>query len=78
MPNCFKCDTEIKSAVIESDEKTIWEMPAGVHFTGGWNFGSTIYDAFADGIQVELIICDPCLKEAKNTNRIREVAVKEQ
>ncbi len=67
---CFKCDGPVKPAANGADA---WECPQGVHFEGGWNFGSSLYDAMVDGVSVELVICDPCLKEARGTPRLREV-----
>ena len=76
MPKCFKCEKEIECAYIllppaDSSESIphtnddTWNAPAGaVSFEGGHNFGSTIYDALIDGITVEIIVCDDCLKAA--------------
>lgn len=60
---CFKCEKEMESAVVNGDP---WEMPSGgVQFEGGWNFGSSLYDAmFGDGIHVEIVVCDECLRTA--------------
>jgi len=60
---CFKCGAEIRAAVSEPREHGVWEMPSGaVHFTGGGNFGSTRYDTLMDGVEVEILVCDECLK----------------
>lgn len=88
MARCFKCEAEIKCASLILDkcfkgreelpanEKDIWSMPNGaVHFQGGSNFGSSIYDSMMDGIAVEVIICDPCLAAAKGTDKLREITV---
>jgi hypothetical protein len=47
-----------------------WEMPDNaVHFRGGGSYGSRRYDTLMDGITVELIVCDACLK--KHCRRLR-------
>jgi hypothetical protein len=54
----------MQAACVNSDP---WEMPSGgVHFEGGWNFGSALYDAMMDGIHVEVVVCDECLKVASS------------
>jgi hypothetical protein len=73
MVRCFKCEKEIKAAVVSDDDKDTWEMPDGVHFSGGWNFGSSLYDAMMDGLHVEIVVCDDCIKAAQGTDRMREV-----
>lgn len=68
---CFKCEEDMGCAVTDGDP---WEMPCdGVQFEGGFNFGSSLYDAMMDGIYVEVVICDDCLKAAQGTDRIREM-----
>ena len=72
MPKCFKCEKDIECAYILLPNNAgcvgnddTWNAPAGaVSFEGGHNFGSTIYDALIDGIAVEIIVCDYCLKAA--------------
>ena len=63
MPNCFKCDKVMESAGKNQD---VWDMPQGVVFSGGGNFGSTLYDRMMDGVYVKLLVCDDCLKEHKD------------
>jgi hypothetical protein len=59
MPQCFKCEKEIESAIQAQDA---WETPSGaVQFDGGFGFGSAIYDALVDNRYVQVIICDDCL-----------------
>ncbi len=73
MVRCFKCKKIIKSAIINSD---IWEMPLNaVVFRGGYNYGSSVYDSLVDGIQVEVIICDDCLRKNKNKSLIRNIKI---
>ena len=67
IPKCFKCEKEIKPACEPRSENDLWVMPCGVHFQGGSNFGSAIYDSMVDGIAVQVIICDNCIKAAQNT-----------
>ena len=76
MPKCFKCCKIIESAGPDDADETIWQMPDGVHFSGGFNYGSSLYDAGVDGIHVEIIICDKCIEWAQNTERMREVGRK--
>jgi hypothetical protein len=73
MAKCFKCDSEIKAAWKSDNPDEVWECPCGVHFEGGWNFGSSLYDAMMDGIHVEIIICDDCIQVAQGTDKMREV-----
>ena len=76
MAKCFKCEKTIKCAVVSDVIDYIWDMPCNaVHFRGGSNFGSSIYDSIVDGIAVEILICDECLTAAKNTDKLREVNV---
>lgn len=71
--SCFKCENKINSAI---SNITSWDAPQGVHFTGGWNFGSSLYDAMLDGVHAEIVICDGCLSKAKGTDRLRDVKVR--
>lgn len=74
---CFKCEELIESAVDSDDQEDIWDMPDGVHFRGGFHFGSSYYDAGITGIAIEIIICDNCIKKSKETNKqlFRDVEV---
>lgn len=72
MAKCFKCEKEIQAAWQINNSEDVWEGPCGVLFEGGWNFGSSIYDAFVDGVTVEIIICDECIAAAQNTDRLKE------
>lgn len=56
---CAVCGTTIESAMVDGDARKI---PGGVLFEGGRNFGSTLYDAGVDGMEVHMVICDPCVK----------------
>lgn len=76
MVKCFKCEKEMRAAVVAKEgeeDQTTWEMPDGVSFSGGWNFGSSLYDAMMDGLHVEILVCDNCIKAAQGTDRMREV-----
>jgi hypothetical protein len=74
MIRCFKCEQPIKAAVVRANEEMMWTCPAGVQFCGGWNFGSSLYDAMLPGNpHVEIVICDKCIKKAQGSERIREV-----
>lgn len=76
MAKCFKCEKTIICAVVSDVVDDVWSMPCNaVHFHGGSNFGSSIYDSMADGIAVEILVCDECLTAAKNTDKLREVKV---
>jgi len=75
MAKCFKCEKNIGCAVITDKDDDLWEMPAdAVHFQGGNNFGSAIYDSMVDGVTVEVLICDECL--TSNKDKLREIKVK--
>jgi hypothetical protein len=65
---CFKCERDIEGAGLAA-----WETPGGVLFEGGWNYGSTLYDAAWDGLYAQVVICDDCVKAARGTRRLREV-----
>jgi hypothetical protein len=79
MPNCFKCEKNIVSAVVSDKEIDIWQMPCdAVLLDGGSTFGSSIYDSMVDGIGILIIICDECLKAAKGTGRLKEINVKKR
>ena len=53
---------------------TVWsDTHSGVCFEGGNAFGSDLYDAASDGIYVQIIVCDDCLKVAQNTDKLREI-----
>ena len=68
---CFRCEKEIDEAAVGIG---VWVAPGGgVHFAGGWTFGSALYDAMLTGKHVEVIVCDDCLLAARGTNRLREV-----
>jgi hypothetical protein len=66
MCKCFKCQKDITASMPTISP---WEAPdGGVVLSGGNNYGSTIYDSLVDGISVEVVICDECLKTAKENN----------
>ena len=68
-PRCFKCDKEIESA---GKGESPWEMASGaVIMDGGGSFGSTLYDSLCDGISVQILVCDDCLKQYKY--KIKEI-----
>lgn len=70
---CFKCGKVIESSY-KTSEIDGWDAPAGgVHFEGGWNYGSSIYDAMLDGIHAELVICDECLVFGKGAGTVRDM-----
>lgn len=70
-PKCLICKKDIESSVRRTDSMTddeYLEMNRScpnnaVVFTGGANFGSSITDAIIDGVELEIIICDDCIKE---------------
>ena len=64
---CLRCEKVITSAL--ADGGALDSPSDGVSFDGGWNFGSTLYDAAMPGkdgygIYVTVVICDECLKWA--------------
>lgn len=80
MVKCFKCEAEIRSAAgpdNKDDDRWTWDMPTGVLFDGGSNFGSTLYDSLFDGKYVQIVVCDDCVKAAQGTERLREVVNEE-
>jgi hypothetical protein len=61
------------SALRDKHQDNIWDCPAdGLNFTGGGSFGSTLYDRLVDGVYVEILICDKCLKQHESLLRIRK------
>lgn len=79
MPKCFKCEKDIVSAVVTDKEEHIWQMPKdAVLLEGGATYGSAIYDSMVDGTGVMIIICDECLRNAKDTERLREFKTKQR
>ena len=39
---CFVCGDKIYAAIISADTELPWQVPCGVSFIGGSNFGSTV------------------------------------
>ena len=73
---CFKCGKWLHSSMTELSP---WEGPSdGSLFEGGHTFGSTLYDSAVDGITVQIVACDDCLKAAKGTNALREIKIERQ
>ncbi len=75
---CFKCEKAMEPAcdatpIPPHPKGTAWDYPLnGILFEGGYNFGSRLYDAMMDGVYVEVIICDECMRSAQGTDRMRE------
>jgi len=67
---CFCCGIEIKAAACNTSP---WEMPQGVSFIGGENFGSRAFDSMVDDGLAQLVICDDCF--IKNKRRARKIKV---
>jgi hypothetical protein len=73
MPKCFKCERAMDSALAKKTTGNIWDCPgSGVNFTGGGSYGSGLYDRLIDGVYVQLLVCDGCLKKHKKLLRIRK------
>lgn len=66
-PNCICCKKLIYSAAGDEDP---FEIPRGVLFIGGGNFGSAIIDSAVDGHYIAVIICDACV--LKNRQYVQE------
>lgn len=74
---CFKCERELTAAVVneDNDDEAIWNCPnGGVVFSGGNNYGSSLYDSMMDGRSVSIIVCDRCLEWAEGTDSLKIVA----
>ena len=76
--HCICCERLIKPACkTESEEEYInmsWEMPDdAVSMDGGGSFGSSLYDSMMDGIGIEIVICDECIKKAKEKGFVCEI-----
>ena len=73
-PKCFKCEKDIKAAVRNPEYNDYWEMPSkAIDLCGGYNYGSSLYDAMMDGVTIQVVICDDCLK--KNKHLYREIII---
>lgn len=73
-PRCFKCEKVICPNTEKYSDEDAWRMPLdAVLFSGGGSYGSRIYDTLMDGIGVDIVVCDDCLKKARGTWLMREV-----
>lgn len=73
-PVCFKCEKPIQPAVVPQDDEDYWDLPQGVVFHGGHNYGSSHFDSLVDGVCAHIVICDDCIGEHKsNPEMIRLV-----
>lgn len=70
-PKCFKCEKEVEGAISTRDPAELWNSPEGIVLQGGGNFGSAVYDGMVDGIYIQVVICDDCLRAHKGL--LREV-----
>ena len=66
---CIICEKEqeVKNGTIEET----WQMPTGLAFRGGGNYGSKYFDGMMSRTELEFIICDDCVK--KKQHLMREV-----
>jgi hypothetical protein len=67
-PRCFKCGEVIKSAT--KDDSDAWEIPCGVLFHGGYNYGSRVHDSTMSNKEVRIIVCDKCITRYKSRVRL--------
>ena len=64
---CFRC-RKLVLPVIPGGSP--WDCPAGaVRLRGGNACGSALYDAAGDGVEVELLVCDACLRAHERLTR---------
>ena len=69
--SCFKCDKKLKSAFRTNNAPP---LDASV-FWGGFTYGSQ-FDALASGKDLELNICDTCIKDGLKNKLIKKVPSK--
>lgn len=73
-PRCIKCEGYVRCTVRTEDLEDYYHFPRGAVMDGGGNFGSALYDSFFDGVAIQLLICDDCLRAHKNL--YREIKIK--
>jgi len=72
-PKCFKCEKTIRGVCFDNKAEKVWIMPdEALVFHGGGSFGSRIYDALINGIFVDILICDDCLRKHRELLRERK------
>lgn len=68
---CIKCGTQPKPAF--SDDHKIINHPHGATvFTTHGHYGSTVYDSINGNEYIEITVCDSCLVEAAQNDRVLE------
>lgn len=66
---CLKCGKQLKDATNSSPAE--YNQPyAGTAFTTNGHYGSTVFDPFDPDELLEIVICDDCMKEAAEANRV--------
>ena len=66
---CFCCDKDIDSAMTDTDP---WNSPSdALCFVVTGSFGSTYFDklCYPEGVNIEVIICDECMRSNKDKIR---------
>ena len=66
---CFKCEKPIEAAMRDPTEDDYWDAPCGLRFRGGSNYGSTVFDTLVTKKELQLLVCDDCLKEHMGLTR---------
>lgn len=62
--NCFVCDKQLKSAVNSKVKQKFEDPPDGaVCFSSHGNYGSTVFDPVFEPYNLEIAVCDECLKK---------------
>lgn len=64
IPNCFKCDKELKNLGDAVDED-INQPEGGLTFITHGHYGSTEFDSVGHGKWLEINICDECVAEKR-------------
>ena len=57
--NCFCCNKKIKSVDINIEDPPY----DAVCFSSNGNYGSSIFDPYEENAEIEIYICDTCLKK---------------
>lgn len=65
---CLKCGKQLADA--SGDPKAFNQPYEGTAFTTNGHYGSTVFDLFSSDELLEIVICDECMKEAAQANRV--------
>ena len=61
---CICCDKKLESASPVDEQNS--PIDGGIYLRSKGNYGSAVYDSCCNPEEIELYICDECLKAKKN------------